>query len=164
MLEAYAILPSGLRHDVPLVVAGTRGWLNDSIHARVAELGLEPFVRFVGYIDGPDLDAVYSLATLFAYPSLYEGFGLPVLEAMACGTPVLTSDASSLPEVVGDAAVLVSPSSVESIAAGLRRLLDSSSLRGDLSLRGIERASHFSWERCARQTLAVYRSVASQSG
>jgi glycosyltransferase involved in cell wall biosynthesis len=163
LLEAYAALPAGLRREVHLVVAGVRGWLNDSIHARVAELGLEASVRFAGYIDGHDLAAVYSLATMFAYPSLYEGFGLPVLEAMACGTPVLTSDVSSLPEVAGDAAVLVSPADVGSIAAGLRRLLDSSSLRDELSTRGIGRASRFSWQRCARQTLDVYRALAGSS-
>ena len=159
LLEAYAALPPPLRRDVHLVVAGMRGWLNDSIRARVAELGLEGSVRFAGYIDDQDLAAVYSLATIFAYPSLYEGFGLPVLEAMACGTPVLTSDASSLPEVAGDAAVLVSPTDVDAIASGLRRLLESASLRDELSVRGITRAARFSWDRCARQTLDVYRNL-----
>jgi glycosyltransferase involved in cell wall biosynthesis len=160
LLEAYAALPGALRRDVNLVVAGMRGWLNDSIRARVAALGLAGTVHFAGYIDGRDLAAVYSLATVFAYPSLYEGFGLPVLEAMACGTPVLTSDASSLPEVAGDAALLVSPTDVEAIAGALRRLLEAPALREALAARGLRRAAAFSWDRCARQTLGVYRGVA----
>jgi len=159
LLEAYATLPAALRRDVHLVVAGMRGWLNDSIHAHVRALGLEATVHFAGYVDSGDLPALYSLAAVFAYPSLYEGFGLPVLEAMACGTPVLTSDGSSLPEVAGDAAVLVSPTDVDAIADGLRRVLDSPSLRDELSTRGIRRAAGFSWDRCARQTLEVYRRV-----
>jgi glycosyltransferase involved in cell wall biosynthesis len=126
----------------------------------VHALGLDDRVRFTGYIESGDVAALYSLATVFAYPSLWEGFGLPVLEAMACGTPVLTSDVSSLPEVAGDAAVLVSPTDVEAIADGLTRLLDDAALRADLAARGLRRAASFSWERCARETLAVYRSVA----
>ena len=159
LLEAYAALPATLRRDVGLVVAGMSGWLNDSIQARVAELGVDRSVRFAGYIDAADLGAVYSLATLLAYPSLYEGFGLPVLEAMACRTPVLTSKVSSLPEVAGDAAVLVEPTDVGAIGTGLQRLLDSPSLRDELASRGIVHAAGFSWERCARQTLDVYRRV-----
>jgi glycosyltransferase involved in cell wall biosynthesis len=162
LLEAFAALPAGLRGDVQLVVAGMSGWLNDSVHARVAALGLEKSVRFAGYVDGHDLAALYSMATVFAYPSLYEGFGLPVLEAMACGTPVLTSDLSSMPEVAGDAAVLVSPDDVGSIAAGLRGLLESASLRDELASRGRAQAARFSWDRCARQTLGVYRDVAAR--
>ena len=96
---------------------------------------------------------------MFAYPSLWEGFGLPVLEAMACGTPVLTSDVSSLPEVAGDAALLVPPTDVEAIADGLRRLLEDAALRADLAERGRRQAASFSWERCARETLSVYNSV-----
>lgn len=161
LLEAYAALPAGLRRDVKVVVAGMSGWLNDSIRARVAELGLDKSVHFAGYVAADDLGALYSLATVLAYPSLYEGFGLPVLEAMACGTPVLTSNVSSLPEVAGDAAVLVDPADAGSIAAGLRRLLDNPSLRGELAARGIAQAARFSWDRCARQTLDVYRRLAS---
>ena len=159
LLEAYATLPVALRRDVNLVVAGMSGWLNDSVHRRVAELGLTESVRFVGYVDGEDLAALYSLATVFAYPSLYEGFGLPVLEAMACGTPVLTSNVSSLPEVAGEAALLVSPTDVGSLSTGLRALLESDSLRATMSARGTRHAARFSWDRCARQTLDVYRRV-----
>src|SRR5262249_23927475 len=102
---------------------------------------------------------VYSLATLFAYPSLYEGFGLPVLEAMACGTPVVTSDAASLPEVSGDAALKVPPTDVDALTDALRRALEGPALRAALAARGVSRAGQFSWDRCARQTLEVYRRV-----
>jgi glycosyltransferase involved in cell wall biosynthesis len=159
LLEAFAALKPAVRRETGLVVAGAPGWLNDSIQARLAELGLERQVRLAGYVDAGDVAALYSLATVFAYPSLWEGFGLPVVEAMACGAPVLTSDVSSMPEVAGDAAVLVDPTDVEAIADGLTRLLDDAALREDLAARGRRRAASYSWERCARETLAVYRSV-----
>jgi len=161
LLEAFVALSPAVRKDVTLVVAGAQGWLNDSIHEQVQKLGLGESVHFAGYIEEEDLAAVYSLATVFAYPSLWEGFGLPVLEAMACGTPVLTSSVSSLPEVAGDAAVLVPPNDVDAIAEGLGRLLEDDALRRRLSERGYRRASGFSWERCARETLAVYKAVTS---
>jgi len=109
------------------------------------------------------LPVVYSLAAVFVYPSLYEGFGLPVLEAMQCGVPVLTSNVSSLPEVAGDAALLVTPTEVDDIAYGLRRLLEDAELRAELRARGYQRAREFSWERCARETLAVYKNVYDKS-
>jgi glycosyltransferase involved in cell wall biosynthesis len=157
LLEAYAGLPAAIRRDVELVVAGMSGWLNESIRGQVSELGLDRSVHFAGYVDPDDLSTLYSLASMLAYPSLYEGFGLPVLEAMACGTPVLTSNVSSLPEVAGDAATLVDPVDVASIESGLRTMLESPSLRADLAERGRARAATFSWDRCARQTLEVYR-------
>jgi len=159
LIEAFAALKPDLRRETPLVVAGADGWLNDAVHERVGKLDLADSVRFIGYIAGDDVAPLYSLATVFAYPSLWEGFGLPVLEAMACGTPVLTSDVSSLPEVAGDAALFVPPTDVEAIADGLTRLLDDAALRADLAARGLRRAAAFSWERCARETLAVYTSV-----
>jgi glycosyltransferase involved in cell wall biosynthesis len=159
LLEAFVALAPAVRKDVTLVVAGAQGWLNDSIHEQVQKLGLGDSVRFAGYIEEADLAAVYSLATVFAYPSLWEGFGLPVLEAMACGTPVLTANVSSLPEGAGDAAVLVPPNDVDAIAEGLGRLLEDDTLRRQLSERGYRRAASFSWERCALETLAVYKAV-----
>jgi len=115
-------------------------------------------VRFLDYVPENDLPALYSAADAFLYPSLYEGFGLPVLEAMSCGTLVLASDTSSLPEVVGDAGILVDPSSVESIAAGLTRLLRlEEDERDRMRQRGLERAAVFSWEKTARLTVEVYR-------
>src|SRR5262249_36895896 len=159
LLEAFVALRPALRKDLALVVAGAEGWLNDSVHEQVLKLGLGESVRFAGYIDQEDLAAVYSLATVFAYPSLWEGFGLPVLEAMACGTPVLTSNVSSLPEVAADAAVMVPPCDVDAISEGLRQLLEDSGLRQRLSERGFHRAARFSWDQCARQTLSVYEGI-----
>ena len=159
LLEAFAALSPALRSEFQLVVAGTQGWLNDSVHNHVQKLALGESVRFPGYVDQEDIAALYSLATVFAYPSLWEGFGLPVLEAMACGTPVLTSSVSSLPEVAGEATVLVSPTDADAIAEGLARLLEDGALRAALSGRGHHRATQFSWERCARETLAVYQAV-----
>ena len=159
LLEAFAALAPGLRREFPLVVAGAQGWLNDSVHEQAQKLGLGESVRFAGYIEQGDLAALYSLASVFAYPSVWEGFGLPVLEAMACGTPVLTSNVSSLPEVAGAAAVLVPPADVDAMADGLSRLLCDSALRADLVARGLRRVGAFSWERCARETLAVYTAV-----
>jgi glycosyltransferase involved in cell wall biosynthesis len=159
LIEAFAALKPALRRETPLVVAGAHGWLNDSVRERVGKLGLDKSVLFPGYIAGDDVAALYSLATVFAYPSLWEGFGLPVLEAMACGTPVLTSNVSALPEVAGDAALFVTPTDVEAIADGLARLLDDAALRAELGARGVRRTAAFSWKRCARETLAVYTSV-----
>ncbi len=159
LLEAYAALNESLRREVGLVVAGASGWLNDSVHAHVEKLGLAPAVCFAGYVAGDDVAALYSLADVFVYPSLYEGFGLPVLEAMACGAPVIASNVASLPEVTGDAAVLVAPEDVDAIRDTLARVLTDAALRADLSGRGLARAASFSWDRCARQTAAVYRSV-----
>jgi glycosyltransferase involved in cell wall biosynthesis len=160
LIEAFAALKPAILRETCLVVAGAQGWLNDSVRARVQALGLGDRIRLPGYIAAGDLAAVYSMATVFAYPSLWEGFGLPVLEAMACGTPVLTSDLSSMPEVAGDAAWLVCPTDVEAIADGLTRLLEDAVLRSDLGARGRRRSVSFSWERCARETLAVYRAAA----
>jgi glycosyltransferase involved in cell wall biosynthesis len=159
LIEAWAALKPAVRRETALVVAGAQGWLNDSVRARVETLELADRVHLAGYVEDEDLAALYSLATVFAYPSLWEGFGLPVLEAMACGTPVLTSDISSLPEVAGAAAVLVPPTDVEAIADGLLRLLEDAALRADLTERGRRQAGSFSWERCARETLSAYNSV-----
>ena len=129
LVQAYARLPSALRREVHFVIAGGRGWLNEEVRTLVTRLGLNDHVHFIGYVSEQDLPALYSMATIFAYPSLYEGFGLPVIEAMQCGVPVLTANVSALPEVAGDAAVCVSPTNIEEIAAGLCSLLEDSALR-----------------------------------
>jgi glycosyltransferase involved in cell wall biosynthesis len=159
LLAAYAQLSPALRRDVHLVIAGGQGWLSDDIRPMVKALSLTDQVHFLGYVKEEDLPALYSLATVFAYPSLYEGFGLPVLEAMQCGTPVLTSNVSALPEVAGEAALLVSPIDVDAITDGLTRLLEDMDLRAELRRHGYARGRLFSWERCARETLAVYQRV-----
>jgi glycosyltransferase involved in cell wall biosynthesis len=119
-----------------------------------------PNTKYLGYVPQDELASLYSGALCFVYPSLYEGFGLPVLEAMACGCPVVTSNVSSLPEVAGEAAVLVDPLSEKSIAAGIKEVLKK---REDMVKRGYERVKLFSWEKCARETLAVYQEAASVS-
>lgn len=144
-------------HPYHLVIAGAMGWMMDSFERQVHALGLSDVVHYLGYIPGDDLPGLYSLATVFAFPSLYEGFGLPPLEAMACGVPVLTSNRTSLAEVCGDAAYLVDPHSVQAISAGLGALLDDEDLRQALRNRGLERVSRFSWQRAARETRNVYR-------
>lgn len=142
--------------DLRLVIAGKAQWRESEIFATVQRAGLQDRVTFPGYVDDADLPALYSAAAAFVYPSLYEGFGLPPLEAMACGTPVVCSNAASLPEVVGDAAVSVDPLRVDSLAQGLRDVLTNPALRNDLRARGLRRAAQFSWDRCAVETLAVY--------
>jgi len=159
LIDAYATLPERLQRDAGLVMAGGKGWLSDTMRDEVARRGMGDRVRFIGYVRPEDMASLYSLATTFAYPSLYEGFGLPVLEAMVCGTPVLTSNVSSLPEVAGDAALLVSPTDVGEIADGLAQMLEDAALAAKLSARGLEWTTRFSWDRCARETLAVYESL-----
>ena len=157
LLEAYAMVrKQAKRGETPcLVMAGRKGWLCDQIFQQVERLGLESEVVLPGYVPQDDLPALLSGARLFVFPSLYEGFGLPVLEAMACGTPVLCSNVSSLPEVAGDAALLVDPLDVKSMAEAMNRLLQDEGLRSQLVERGYRQVRQFSWERCARETLAV---------
>jgi glycosyltransferase involved in cell wall biosynthesis len=157
LLEAYALLRKrAQRGEAPgLVIAGRKGWLYDQIFQQVERLGLESKVVFPGYVPQDDLPALLSGARLFVFPSLYEGFGLPVLEAMACGTPVACSNVSSLPEVAGDAALLVDPLDVRGMAEAMNRLLQDEGLRTQLVERGYRQVRQFSWARCARETLAV---------
>jgi glycosyltransferase involved in cell wall biosynthesis len=146
--------------DVRLVLVGATGWKADPIFAYLDEHSdLRERVVLAGYVPDADLAALYSRARAFAYPSLYEGFGLPVLEAMQCGTPVITSTESSLPEVVGDAGLLVSPTDPEALTAALLRILTDDDLVTDLSRRGLQRASLFSWDRTAKDTIAAYRAM-----
>jgi glycosyltransferase involved in cell wall biosynthesis len=155
LLRAFRIVRD--RHDLLLALVGRRGWLYEPIIALIDELGIRPAVCVIEDAPRTDFPAILSAATAFAFPSLYEGFGLPPLEAMACGTPTVVADTSSLPEVVGDAALLHPPTDHEALADALLRVLEDESLRTTLRARGIERAAHFTWERSARETLAVYR-------
>jgi glycosyltransferase involved in cell wall biosynthesis len=142
-----------------LVIAGKRGWLTEAIERRAAELGVADRVVFTGYVADDDVPALLGGALAFVFPSLYEGFGMPILEAMACGAPVLASNTSSLPEVAGDAALLVDPTDTGAIAAGMGRLAVDAALRDELRARGLARAAHFTWDRCAEATLAVLRAT-----
>jgi glycosyltransferase involved in cell wall biosynthesis len=157
LMHAYALLRGARQHDdVKLVMAGRRGWLYEDIFATVTALNLHQDVVFTGFVDDEDLPDLYRGAYLFVFPSLYEGFGLPILEAMASGVPVITSNTSSMPEVAADAAILVDPHTPEALAEGLRHLLSETELREDLKRKGLVQASRFSWETVAQKTLAVY--------
>ena len=149
------------RHpDLQLVLAGPPGWFADTVRAQVQALGLEQRVVFPGYVAPEDKAALLSGARLFAFPSLYEGFGFPVLEAQACGTPVLAAATSSLPEVAGDGALLVDPLDTEALAAGLLQLLEDPALCQTLVARGTENLARFSWGRAAQQTAAILQQLA----
>jgi glycosyltransferase involved in cell wall biosynthesis len=158
LLEAYARLRRQ-RAAPPLVLVGGRGWQHAAIDARLDALELGDAVRFLGYVPAADLPLCYNAAGVFVYPSLYEGFGLPPLEAMACGTPVVASNTSSLPEVLGDAALLVDPHDPAALADALASALSDTPLRQRLRAAGLARARQFSWQRMAEQTLAVYHNV-----
>jgi glycosyltransferase involved in cell wall biosynthesis len=158
LIEAFVSLPRSVRDGWRLVLAGARGWSNAELEALVGRYPGD--VRLLGFVPDEDLPGLYAGATMFAYPSLAEGFGLPVAEAMAAGTAVLTSDRSSLLEVAGDAALLVDPTDAEAIAAGLERLLGDCELRRELAERGRRRAASLTWERTARETLAYLNMVA----
>jgi glycosyltransferase involved in cell wall biosynthesis len=156
LLEAYALLRE--RHSLPhkLVIAGGKGWLYEGIFQRVEELSLTEEVVFLGYVPEEHLPALYNLADVLAFPSIYEGFGLPPLEAMACGTPVVTSDRSSLPEVVGEAGLMVPSDDHEALAEAIHQVVDDAAFREDLIRRGLARAAMFSWEAAGQKLLSVY--------
>jgi glycosyltransferase involved in cell wall biosynthesis len=153
LIEAYAQLPPS---RPPLMLVGGKGWLYDEILSRVEDLGLAGEVHFVGYVAAEELPWWYNAAEIFVYPSVYEGFGLPPLEAMACGTPVITSTASSLPEVVGQAGILVDPVDVQALASSIARVLGNAELQAHMEMTGLEQARHFSWSRTARLTTSSY--------
>lgn len=163
LLEAFALLRDQIQTWC-LVIVGPHKWKLSPIYDTVQRLNLEPYVHFTGYVEEEHLPALYNGADLFVFPSLYEGFGLPVLEAMACGTPVITSNTSSLPEVAGDAAVLVDPYDVESIGHAMYAVLTQPALAASMSEKGMKHAAQFTWERTARETIAVYEKVLNQSG
>jgi len=159
LIDAYSLLPADLQQRFPLVLVGMRGWLNSDLEARMKPLVEQGVVRPLGYIADSAMPLIYSGAAAFVFPSLYEGFGLPVLEAMACGTPVIASRTSSLPEVVGNAGLLVDPHDVDALAESLRRVLEDRKLAEGLALQGVQRAAGFSWKRTASETIDVYRRV-----
>jgi len=159
VLRAYASLVSRGETDRPLALAGGSGWLEEGLPPLVAELGLGGRVRLLGYVPDETLRWLYRNCFAFVYPSLAEGFGLPPLEAMSLGAAVVTSNTTSLPEVVGDAAITVDPEDDEALAEAMRRLSGDAALRDGLRQRGLEQASRFSWEGAARDVLRVYEDV-----
>ena len=154
LLDAYSQLRPSMRDEYDLAVVGPRGWSSESTIARLAG-GLRG-VRYLGYVPELDLPGVTAGAAVFLYPSLYEGFGFPVAQAMAAGVPVITSNLSSLPEIAGDAAVLIDPRSLSEMTGSIERVLLGPSFARDLSARGRARAAHFTWERCAADSLAFF--------
>ncbi|RMD75570.1 MAG: glycosyltransferase family 1 protein [Chloroflexi bacterium] len=161
LLEAFALVSRRVP-AVPLLIGGGKGWMYQPIFARLAQLNLQDRVKFVGYIPEEELPLWYAAATIFVFPSMYEGFGMPPLEAMACGTPVITSNTSSLPEVVGDAGLMVDPAAPAALADAMMQLLTDADLYAALRQRGLERARRFSWAETAAKTLAVYREVSAE--
>jgi glycosyltransferase involved in cell wall biosynthesis len=160
LIRAAADLLKDGRPRCLLVIAGASGWLNSEVYKLVQSLGLQDCVRFVGYVAAEELRVLYSAARVFVYPSLYEGFGLPVLEAMACGTPVITSNTSSLPEVAGEAAILAPPTDVGELQQAMAAVLSNQPLRLRLRQQSLKQAARFSWQETARRTLGVYRRAA----
>lgn len=145
-----------------LVITGKKGWYYEGLFQLIDKLGLQDEIIFTDYVEDEDLPAMYNAAKLFAFPSHYEGFGLPPLEAMACGTPVISSNTSSMPEVVGEAGVLLSPKELNAWVEAITNILNDEPRWQELRTKGLEQAKKFSWERCARETVAVYEQLARQ--
>lgn len=156
LIQAYSLLKKDRRIMHKLAIVGKKGWYYKQIFSEVRRLSLHEDVIFTGYVPDEDLVHLYNGAELFMFPSLYEGFGLPALEAMACGCPVITSNVSSLPEVAGDAAILINPYNVKALTEAMFEVLTDDKLRECLIDKGLERAKMFSWERCAEETIRVY--------
>ena len=156
LLKAWSRLPPGLAGGAVLAVAGGAGWGGVDVQAMVLRLGLQERVRVLGFVSDQQLATLYAHALFLAMPSLYEGFGLPLLEATSRGVPVLTSDIASMPEVAGDAGLLVSPLDVDSIAKGLTQMLEEPKFRSELARRAVSNGQRFSWDRSARRTMEVF--------
>jgi glycosyltransferase involved in cell wall biosynthesis len=157
LLRAFDLIAG--ESGAELVLGGAQGWLTDELHQTLNAMRSRDRVRLTGFIPEAELRSWLSAADIFVFPSRYEGFGLPPLEAMACGTPVVASTSSSLPAVLGDDALLADPDDIESIAAAIKRLLDDPVLATDLRKRGLRRAARFTWEETARQTRASYQAA-----
>jgi len=155
LLNAYAQLPAPIQQQHPLVLAGGKGWHDAAIYQRLKELAHLPIIR-LGYVPDEELPALYNNAALFVYPSFYEGFGIPPLEAMACGVPVITSNSTSLPEVVGDAAILIDPQDNQQLAAAMLNVLSDNVLADQLKSRGLLQAQKFNWQQSAQQLMALF--------
>jgi glycosyltransferase involved in cell wall biosynthesis len=160
LIQAFEILKqSGKYHDLKLVLAGARGWKSEPIIDKINNSQFRSDIIRLDYVDSADRPYIYNLASVFAYPSFYEGFGFPPLEAMACGVPVVASASSSLPEIVGDAGILVDPYNPSSIATGLDAVLSNPTLAANLAMKGQERAKQFNWEKVAGEYLKVFEEL-----
>lgn len=158
-LQAFMQLPPAIRKHFPLVLVGMTGWHTSALEAQMAPMIRAGEVRQLGYLSREDLATVIAGALTLIYPSIYEGFGLPPLEAMACGVPVIASDVSSLPEVVGDTGMLINPHDADAVAQAIQRLVDDPALRCRLSAKALARSKEFTWDRCVTQTIGAYRQV-----
>lgn len=159
LISAYAKLCRKEKGVPQLVLAGGRGWLCEGIYKKAHEMNLGSKIRFTGYVEQEDSPLLMCGAMAFVFPSLYEGFGMPPLEAMSCGTPVIASNTSSLPEVVGDAGILVNPLSEEEILAAMKTMMENERYREELRVRGLKRAEKFTWEKSAEELMKVYRKL-----
>jgi alpha-1,3-rhamnosyl/mannosyltransferase len=164
LFAAYAGLPAELRQRYPLAVAGMKGWGTEGLMRSAQDLIRRGELRLLNYVADDLIAPLYAGAAAFCYPSRYEGFGLPALEAMASGVPVITSNQTSLPEVVGDAGLMVDPDDIDGMREALRQLLEDRAFSEDLGQRGLRRSKLFSWERCADETFAVYQKVMLERG
>ncbi len=163
LLQAYECLPAAVREQYPLVLVGGVGWLSDGLHATIERLAAQGWLRYLGFVPEADLPALYAGAQAFVYPSIYEGFGLPVLEAMASGVPVVTSIFTSLPEVTQGAARLVDPDDIDALSLGIHTSLCDEGWRAAAMETGLAKARNFTWSRCVDRTIDVYRQVAGKS-
>ncbi len=163
-LSAFERLPAELQERFPLVLVGMRGWSNDALEQRMAPLLRSGRIRQLGYLSRADLVKVVAGARCMVYPSVYEGFGLPPLESMACGVPVITSNVSSLPEVVGETGIQISPEDEKGLAMAMQSLLEDATLHANLSQAALMRSSALTWQECARQTRQVYALAMSDVG
>ncbi|MFG6206201.1 glycosyltransferase family 4 protein [Pseudomonas retamae] len=160
LLAAYERLPLAMRTRWPLILTGYHGWRSDAIHQKLERARREGWAHYLGFVPSADLPLLFAGARLFAFPSLYEGFGLPVLEAMSSGVPVVCSNSSSLPEVAGEAALMCAPLDIDMLTALLEQGLTDEAWRETAIINGIAHAQRFSWERCAQETFEVYKRVA----
>ena len=159
LLDAYMMLPAAVRLKWPLVLAGYQGWNSDALHARMTSAAAEGWARYLGFVPADHLPLLFAGARLFVFPSLYEGFGLPVLEAMASGVPVVCSNSSSLPEVVGDAGAMCDANDVNTLSRLIATGLQDEIWRTEAISKGLSRAGEFSWQRCARGTITAYQAA-----
>ncbi|WP_343551226.1 glycosyltransferase family 1 protein [Pantoea sp.] len=159
LIDAYSRLPNVLRAKFPLVLVGHEGWCSEKTHVKIKRFESEGWLKYLSFVNHDDLPLIYSAARLFVFPSIYEGFGLPILEAMSSGVPVISSNASCLPEVAGEAALYFAPSDVEGLSSHLNEMLEDEETLDFYRQSGLKRVEQFSWHRCAMETLQVYKTL-----